>query len=256
MRIFEIRTISDLLKINKIIHKEKEKASDCLFKLMDDLDLSGQAWIPIGYNKGVWDYFCGIFDGNNHVIKNMIIRDYYSYAGFILYNLGTIQNLFFDNTCEISNPESKNAGTVCGGNSGNIIHCKSAANIVGSVNLGGICGISSNIDYDEIYIRDSNIGHNPLLTDCSFFGFVQGDYKIGGICGSLAGKCNKSTNKGTVIGKSFVGGIVGDLWGATELTDSVNDGAIHAIEKFGLVVGVKTLGAQSFNCIENGKMVN
>jgi hypothetical protein len=84
----EIKTVQDLININKNLSGK--------YRLMNDLDLSGMYWTPIGYSlvpadlinektkeghgrifentlKRVIYIFTGVFDGNNYTIKNMKI---------------------------------------------------------------------------------------------------------------------------------------------------------------------------------------
>ena len=80
----EIWTVDDLKKINTDDKSLREN-----YRLMQDIDLKGVTWVPIG--KG-WaqDYhpFSGSFDGNNHTISNLSLTpgqtksDRYCYGFF------------------------------------------------------------------------------------------------------------------------------------------------------------------------------
>lgn len=66
--------------------------------LNKDIDLNNRSWEPIGdYEKGF--AFCGIFNGNGHIISNLNIKeqDKLKYAGLFDYMNGLIYNLGINN---------------------------------------------------------------------------------------------------------------------------------------------------------------
>ena len=164
--IVEIRTYDDLLKINDYIDDNEDGATNYTFKLMNDLDLKGIDFQPLGLDSNC--SFEGIFDGQGYTISNMIIdcHDENS-VGFISVNYGIIKNLNFDNTCKIVGHNE--IGNICGTNFGIIENCKSAAIINGNRDIGGICGFS----YCE------------KMKNCDFYGMINGDSNIGGIGGTI-----------------------------------------------------------------------
>ena len=65
------------------------------FVLMNDVDLNGFEWTPIGSSSAP---FQGVFDGNGKTIKNLVVTGYNSYAGlFGNTNSGEIKNLTVEN---------------------------------------------------------------------------------------------------------------------------------------------------------------
>ena len=76
------------------------------FLLVNDIDLAGFEWMPIGSTHGIThSFFAGIIDGANFSIKNMTLtRDKYLYCqGFIGYmqtpstaNITTVKNVTFE----------------------------------------------------------------------------------------------------------------------------------------------------------------
>jgi hypothetical protein len=89
-------------------------------KLTADIDLGGKLWVPIAAGKGT-PSFGKIFDGNDHVIKNLYIngsglasikKEYSQNLGFIgVLGGGTVKNLIFEN---VDIQAVTNAGDVTG----------------------------------------------------------------------------------------------------------------------------------------------
>ena len=151
------------------------------FLLMDDIDLSGHDWIPIGFlskdNKTSTNrtkkMFCGTFDGQGHTIShcNVNLNNSTSNcngtsrkvtAGLFGYiNGATIKNLAVTNSTIYleSNCWNNYAGAICGWMDGNstITQCSAVNNSItsyspwelwgvnyGNANAGGICGSAEN----------------------------------------------------------------------------------------------------------------
>ena len=65
------------------------------FVLMNDIDLCGYEWTPIGSSANP---FQGVFDGNGKTVKNLVVTGYNSYVGlFGNTNSGEIKNLTVEN---------------------------------------------------------------------------------------------------------------------------------------------------------------
>ncbi len=78
------------------------------FYLDNDLDLSGHEWISIGTGRGGSDpeySFCGVFDGQGHVISNLYSHESYIEGADESHNL--LRNALFGN---VYNGEVKNLG--------------------------------------------------------------------------------------------------------------------------------------------------
>ena len=68
------------------------------FKLVEDIDLTGALWSPIGNNKALKyeKTFRGTFDGNGHVIKNMTVKNAEVAGLFGYMTHGTVKNVTID----------------------------------------------------------------------------------------------------------------------------------------------------------------
>ena len=81
--------------------------------LTEDIDLSDEEWVPIGYESGA-TAFIGVFDGRGHVIRNMTITGDYRIAGFFWNaDFSEIKNIGFENI--YINVSSSETVTLVGG---------------------------------------------------------------------------------------------------------------------------------------------
>ena len=93
-----ISTPGQLLLASRQVNSGVARSS--YFKLLNDIDFNNQPWEPIGYSSAAGNLdFCGGFDGNNHVVKNLSLgSDIYYYCGFFgLLTGAKIKNLGIDN---------------------------------------------------------------------------------------------------------------------------------------------------------------
>ena len=111
--------------------------------LGDDIDMSGVSdFIPIG----VWEsgnYFCGVFDGKGHTIKNLTITT----------DLGNSNNGLFGTL----------AGTVCN------------LNMENCYIKGSACGAICSIAVDK-YVRIYNCSVNNCVIDAPYTDIIGGQY--------------------------------------------------------------------------------
>ena len=133
-----IKDASELALLAKNVNEKEEK--DKYYELISDIDLSGHFWNPIGDVKRKLNvfyggnYFYGVFEGNNHTIKNLNIiqnnpNDDNYYYGLFAWNSGTIQNLNIINANIDCDRVSYIGGIACV-NEGNINHVRLMALLV------------------------------------------------------------------------------------------------------------------------------
>ena len=240
------------------------------YKLMNDIDLKQwieednptQGWSPIGNEDTP---FQGTFDGNNKLIKGLYIkRTTMNNVGLFGYVLQTtIKNLALlapvvtgnDNVgalvgnsplvtdkykdgkyCNIENivilGGAVSGSNYIGGIVGraevnysvsintiiNVVGCYNAATVSATGNYcGGICGSANGLEYrnESIYVKIS-------IHDNSFVGAVLGKSYVGGILGcknsctvvsyynfGSACECQQNIAGGTIRGENYIGGIIG-----------------------------------------------
>ena len=101
-----IRTVDDLINVSSNLRGN--------YILMNDLDLGGMEWTPIGTSGSA---FTGTFDGNGYAISNFKITGDVEYAGLFGYNKGTIQNLGVEEfTIDVNRSGYSYAGGLVGRN--------------------------------------------------------------------------------------------------------------------------------------------
>lgn len=176
---------------------------------MNDLDLSGINWDPIGEGSplsGGSICFTGIFDGNGHTINNLTINkpdeDTVGLFGSIgdgaeIKNLGLVDvDIYGGDT--VGAIAAYNVGST-----GNtlITNCFVTGNVAGTGNnsIGGICGaVAGSATISNSYVNVDVIGEGAF-------------HSVGGIAGAviLSAKVSNCYALGNATGGIYVGGIVG-----------------------------------------------
>ncbi|WP_406828590.1 GLUG motif-containing protein [Microbulbifer sp. ARAS458-1] len=162
---------------------------------------AGEGWLPIGINSS--NAFSGVFRGNGHVIRNLMIArpdtDYQGLFGYL--NNATIKEM------GLSGPLTAIEGRYSvGGIAGHALYSQITATYVsGSVNstessVGGLVGSANGTQITASYVTGS----------------VSGTKYVGGLLGNSDSRNEVVANVSTayVSGDSFVGGLVG-IWGST-----------------------------------------
>lgn len=163
---YQISTPAELMLAAKIVNDGTKL--DAHFILMNDIDLNGAEWAPIGT---VANRFRGTFDGNEHVVKNMNVTCaknadannliLYHNVGFFGYTLGaTVKDLGVDNiNVDIYNHNNNNNNTVNSNYPGN-----------GRVsNIGGFVAVG-NGTFENCFVKNSIVRNSK--PDCNESGGV------------------------------------------------------------------------------------
>lgn len=194
--IYLITTPAELAWVAEQVNSKTEYFEDKTILLMNDIDLSGSYWTPVG---NVTDYptvtFKGTFDGQNHVISNLTASDDaagYAAAGLFGSILGTVKNVTLKN---VDIRSTHYAGAVVGYSSMNgaiIENCH--------VDGGTITSVPENTGsaYDNGDKAGGIIGYyvtDDKVTNCSAKNLTITAYRdFGGItgCGPQSGMTNCS----------------------------------------------------------------
>ncbi len=189
---FKIKTIDDL--IDMTLQRTDWGRS---FILTADINLEGiyfekslisPAADQVGYPE---IEFGGIFEGNGHVIKNLIINgSYRNYSGFIgkISSAGRVSNLGIENITMYGNAY---IGGLAGVNMGAITSCYTQGSLKSLSIAGGVAGINSGVIQNSYSKTDvSSIQAGGLvglnwgrITSCYATGFIfKGGY-LGGLIG-------------------------------------------------------------------------
>lgn len=204
--------------------------------------------------------FEGTFDGRQNEIQNLYInRETESALFTVLSKNGIIKNLGITGVVQSTYFAS---GIVTYLSGGRIDNCYNKANITGKTMVGGIiaqinagdsnASVKNCINYGEVKIEASawqyggaggitgclSIGE---IENCSNRGKINGEYRCGGISGTVNGSnlsIKNCENYGEVnTDSSTAGGIVGFVQGTVTILNSINFGAIQAKGVAGGMVG-------------------
>ncbi len=242
----EIRTVEDLQNVASNLKGT--------YVLMNDLDLGGMEWTPIGT-------FTGIFEGNGHVVSNFKITGDMGFAGLFGYNEGTIQNLGLENfTIDVSLSTGYGyAGGLVGRNSnGTITNCYAIGDIssIGlySAYAGGLVGSNEKGTITNCYAT----GYvSSTSSDSSALAGGLAGFNSGTITNSYASGDVKSANSGS-YNSAYAGGLVGNNSGA--ITNSYATGDVSSTSSkddafAGGLVGCNNVGPIT-NCYATGAVSN
>ena len=168
-------------------------------RLMNDIDMSGIDWTPIGTKNGKMK-FNGTFDGQNFTIYNFNIKSE-NMCSSLFARTGKdtiIRNVRLHN-CVLSSGST--TGSIVGWNEGVIENCLVSGEINGTSSIGGIVG------------RNAGIVRN-----CYMKGTVTGSTNyIGGIVGNNRGTISDCVADVAVINNyGCIGGIAGGSYNASE----------------------------------------
>lgn len=206
-----IYTAEELAGLANIVYNKQGDYSGNTFILMDDLNLNGLEWKPIGRLAGqgatgtfaTYAYFRGTFDGNGHTISNFKINNtdpktYITAGLFGAIDGATIKNLNVTG-CNINlstNHYYNFGGSIVGLSlKGTIINCSATQNKVtitsnfnilgvkGSAYAGGICGACG--DEPPMHAGGFKSTTNTEVSDCT----------VAGNTISASGKSNGSNGK-------------------------------------------------------------
>lgn len=137
-----LNTPEDLIFLSENVNKGEDYAG-IYVALENDIDMSGISdFVPIG----IWEsgnYFCGVFDGKGHTIKNLTITT----------DLGNSNNGLFGTL----------AGTVCN------------LNMENCYIKGSACGAVCSIAVDK-YVRIYNCSVNHCVIDALYTDIISGQY--------------------------------------------------------------------------------
>jgi beta-lactam-binding protein with PASTA domain len=223
------------------------------FILTADINLQGITLTPVG-NDSI--QFHGVFNGNNHIIRNAVMTaDLAGLFGYLgsggrIYNLGVNDvNITGGSYC---------VGGLAGYNYyGSISNCYLTGTVSGNLNVGGLVGyldngnitnchstaaVSGSYNYVGGLVGENNGGS---ISNCYSTGAVRGYQEVGGLVGSnYSGSISNCYSIGTVTCTSVIysdtGGLVGDSSWGTVISNCYSTGAVSGSTSYvGGLVGVR-----------------
>ncbi|MBN2018950.1 MAG: hypothetical protein JW749_01855 [Sedimentisphaerales bacterium] len=220
---YKIATASDLLELAAATDDY-----DANFVLIADIDLTGYVFATAVIARdthGSEDFdgyaFTGLFDGNDHKIRNLTINTGDAENDFLglfgcLGDGGKIQNLMLDDVKIACTSYSQVIGALAGGNNrGTICNCRSTSIIKGELNsslIGGLVGLND----------------TGNIINCCSSGDVSGGISIGGLVGGNDGNISKCFSTCDLEGPDYYSNTFGGLVGANkgEISNSYAAGTI------------------------------
>ena len=206
---YQINTAAGLKWFRDKVNNAKNAANNIedtkiCAELTKDIDLSGEAWTPIGIGDAFYagtPSYSGTFDGKGHTIKNLSIDNSSAqYVGLFGYVYGgTIRNL----TVSGSVKGSEHTGGIAGGaDGGTFENCANLCVVQSDSTEGGTTGGIIGFAY---------FGDPLIVRDCYNVGNITGRN-----AGGIIGQCNNRLetirncyNAGTVTGTANAGAIIG-----------------------------------------------
>ena len=188
-----------------------DRMDGMFIKQTADIDMTGVTWTPIGVKPSgasTGYYFNGIYDGDNHRIKNFVYDADTQYFGFFgqLSAGSVVKNLIFDESCSITFRSW--GGMLAYNTSGRIENCVNYGRVYargsqsGSLYVGGLVAFAAEVYNCTNY---GDVTGNPQDTAAT----GPGGNEVGGIVSSAA-RIVGCTNYGKVTGAGIVGGIAAE----------------------------------------------
>ena len=231
------------------------------FKLMNDIDLAGKGWTPIGLNDET--AFKGVFDGNGYAIKGLSVvvdeNNTSNATGAGLF--GVVENAKLkgvtlkDATVDVQSDEVAGAGLLVGCAKGIVVleevvvvkENESASNEVkGSQNTGSVAGIVSGSDVviKNCEVKDANVKTADQGTDAA------NKASAGGVVGTLKVEASEDGSKAKVeIEGCKVDGI--DLSAATNESGTTSTSMGGVVGSLNVDKGVEVEVNVSGNSVAN-----
>lgn len=234
---YKLYTSQDLVRLSELVNHNVGSIKNAI--MMNDIDLQGIDWEPIGNAKFVNNMielnmpFKGIFDGQNNTIKNMKIHKLkersYEGVGFIgALGDGSVKNVKFDNSNVYSEKPFVGIGVGVAKDFSLIENVNVLDGKVEAIDnyVGSICGIAFN----------TNIVSNSIIRNCANNAAIsatgENAYYYGGICGNIqVTEIRNCYNSGEITvskGKGHsIGGIIGQAYNCGKIYSCYNSGKIN-----------------------------
>jgi len=219
---YRIATPQDLNDIGNY-----EEDWDKHFILVNDVNLAEYTGTQFNVIGNYTAKFTGVFDGNDHIIRNADVNMPSSnFVGLFGYvgSIGQIRNLGVE---VVTITGENGVGGLAGANEGTLTGCYTSGSVNGteeSDDVGGLVGWNSgsvNDCYSACSVKGieecDNMGglvglNSGSVTDCYATGSINGSHdcaRVGGLVGVNEGNLAGCYSTGSVISEMFVGGLVG-----------------------------------------------
>lgn len=225
---YKISTKADLLAMPS----QLEAGYTRYFELMADIDLDGEAWVPVNTDAAAFKEM--IFEGNNHKISNLTLNSDSEYPSFAGVFMGSMKNVTFENPSVTANVAKANAAGIVAAMAAypsgdanvvleNVNVTGAALNVTGSyaIATGILAGSVKNAEIKNCHTTGT-VTHAGANAECNIGGFIG---KVDG------GQIRECTHKGDVtintIGRVF-GGFIGSIRATASVENCHYEGILTA----------------------------
>lgn len=232
----KIYTVEDLLKMGTYLNGD--------FILMNDIDLSGVNWNPIGTNIAP---FAGHLDGNGHKISNLTIdtSDYTNINSFGLFgyiSFATIENLVIEDFEFTSENIEKTyyVGALAGIDLTDLSTSASEEPLIKGITTSGSYVVAKQSSLYPVYAGGlfGKVCYEIISNCKNFIGITNASY-AGGLVGTATKMMHvlNSSNEGQINSTLYAGGLLGKCDTTFYAFESSNKADITSVLAAGGLVG-------------------
>lgn len=222
---FTISTEAQLRGLAELVNKQNKLFSGCTVKLANDIVMDdSESFTPIGLNRNRG--FGGIFDGQNHTIKNMFIYNEINNENLTGLYVGLFGSAIGKNstTTTIKNLTVENA---------TVIEKCDESTTIKNVNqstqgTAALVGYGKNIYIENCSVKDSNVSNDVLRTTGGLVGNLNG--------GSISECKVINTKVNGILSEGLLSGVI-DTVGNSKTGPIVVDNAVKDVYVQGNVKG-------------------
>ena len=251
----KIYTVEDLLKMGTYLNGD--------FILMNDIDLSGVNWNPIGTNSAP---FTGHLDGNGHKISNLTIdtSNYTNRSSFGLFgyiSFATIEDLVIEDFEFTSENIEKTyyVGALAGIDLTDLSSSTSEEPLIKGITISGSYVVAKQSSSYPVYAGGlfGKVSFEIISNCKNFIGITNASY-----AGGLVGTATKmmyalnSSNEGQIKSTLYAGGLLGKCGTAFYASESSNKADITSVQAAGGLVGSVDYYAVITLCYNTGNITS
>jgi len=211
--------------------------------------------------------FTGVFDGNDHKIRNFTFTwtskdicraGLFGYLG----EGGEIKNLGMENV-DVNALSGWYVGSLAARcDAGAITNCYSTGSVTGMWDVGGLVGLNDGAITNSYSIANVSgtgdyvgglVGHSfsrGPITDCYSTGSVSGHNYMGGLAGGNDGEMTRCYSTSSVSGDNYVGGLAGN--NGRTMADCYTTGTVTGEDYTGGLVGSNERSGRITRCYSTG----
>lgn len=251
----KIYTVEDLLKMGTYLNGD--------FILMNDIDLSGVNWNPIGINSAP---FTGHLDGNGHKISNLTIdtSNYTNRSSFGLFgyiSFATFEDLVIEDFEFTSENIEKTyyVGALAGIDLTDLSSSTNEEPLIKGITTSGSYVVAKQSSSYPVYAGGlfGKVSFEIISNCKNFIGITNASY-----AGGLVGTATKmmyalnSLNEGQINSTLYAGGLLGKCGTAFYASESSNKADITSVQAAGGLVGSVDYYAVITLCYNTGNITS